>query len=198
MAEPLATSDDVQERLGRALTSEEAAKIDALLTDASSSVIAYSGQTFAATTTTALLPIRNRGVRLPQRPVTAVASAVDQFGNSLPFIWITGDSLVTLASSTWINAFELNILPWTRISKVNVTYTHGWDPIPDDVIGVVCQIVGRALGTPSIEAGITSESIAGYSYTQGAAAGAGPFGMLPDEKRILDRYRSLAGAIAML
>lgn len=198
MAEPLATSADVIERLGRALTTEEAAKVDALILDASSSVIAYSGQTFAVHETSALLPIRNRAVKLPLGPVTAVSSAVDQFGNTVPFIWITGDTTLTLASSTWINAFELNILPWTRIAKVRVTYTHGWYPIPDDVIGVVCQIVGRALGSPSTEAGMTSETIAGYSYQQGAAAGAGPFGMLPDEKRILDRYRTLAGPVLML
>lgn len=198
MAEPLATSDDVVERLGRALTTKEAAKVEALILDASSAVIAYSGQTFALHETTALLPVRNRAVRLPQRPVTAVATAIDQFGNHLPFIWIAGDSIITLASSTWINSFELNILPWTRLTKVSVTYTHGYYVIPDDVIGVVCQIVGRALGTPSTDAGMTSETISNYSYTIGAAAGSGPFGMLPDEKRILDRYRVLAGPAMML
>lgn len=198
MTEPLATSLDVVERLGRALTSEEAAKVGALILDASSSVIAYAGQAFTLHETTGLLRIRNREVVLPQRPVSAVTSIVDQFGNTLPFIWIEGDTTVTLASSTWLNAFELNILPWTRIAKVNVTYTHGYYAIPDDVVGVVCQIVGRALGTPSTDAGLTSETIAGYAYTQGAAAGAGPFGMLPDEKRILDRYRTLVGPALML
>lgn len=201
MAEPLATSDDVVERLGRALTSAELAKVDALILDATSSVVAYTGQTFALHETTALLPIRNRGVRLPLRPVSAVATIVDQFGNSLPFIWIAGDSLVTLASSTWINVFELNILPWTRVSKVNVTYTHGYYPIPDDVIGIVCQIVGRALITPLGESSYVtvSESITNYSETTTTAGPRGAaFALLPDEKLILDRYRSLAGPIPVL
>lgn len=198
MSEPIASYTDVVDRLGRALTSEETAKVQALLIDATSSVVAYAGQTFVSAETTALLPIRNREVRLPQRPVTAVASVVDQFANVLPFIWITGDSTVTLASSTWINAYELNLLPWTRVSKVNVTYTHGFSPVPDDVIGIVCQIVARSLGTSAAEDGLSSETIAGYSYTRSAESLAGAFGLLPDEKRILDRYRNLAGAIAML
>lgn len=198
MSEPLASSDDVAERLGRALTTEEANKIDALLLDASSSVRAYTGQTFTSEETTALLRMNNRAVRLPQHPVTAVSSVVDQFGNDWPFIWIEGDTLISLATSTWINAFELNIYPWTRVGKLSVTYTHGFDTIPDDIIGVVCQIAGRALGSPSTDGGLTAETIAGYSYQQGSAAGAGPWGMLPDEKRILDRYRVLAGPAALI
>lgn len=197
MAEPLATSDDVVARLGRALTDEENAKIGALLIDASSSVIAYAGP-IASETVTALLTVRNRAVKLPRLPVGDVASVTDQFGNDLPFTWIPGDSVVTLASSTWINAFELNLLPWTTITKINVTYTPGYDSIPLDIVGIVCQIVGRALGTPLTDTGLDSETIGGYAYRQSAAAAAGAFGLLPDEKRILDRYRTLAGPVAML
>lgn len=198
MTEPLATSDDVVERLGRALTTEEAAKIDALISDASSSVIAYTGQTFAMLETTQLLPIRYGTVRLPLRPVTAVGSVEDGLGNTLSFTWLTGDNSLSLLSAGYVNEWELNIVPGSRIGRASVTYTHGYYPIPDDIVGVVCQIVGRALGSPSTEAGIIAETIAGYSYQQGSAAGAGPFGMLPDEKRILDRYRVLVGPALML
>lgn len=201
MTEPLATSSDVVGRLGRALTTEETAKIAALILDASSSVVAYTGQTFLEAETTALLPIRNRAVRLPLRPVTAVSTVIDQFGNSLPFIWIPTDTTVTLASSTWINAFELNILPWTRISKANVTYTHGYADVPDDVIGITCQVVGRALAVPMSESAYVtvSESITNYSETTTTAGPrGGAFGLLPDEKRILDRYRVLVGPALML
>lgn len=198
MTEPLATSDDVVERLGRALTSAESNRIDALILDASGSVIAYTGQTFVLEETTALLPIRNGAIRLPLRPVTAVDMVEDGNSNALTFTWIDGDSTISLSSHGYLNEWELNIPAGTRVSKASVTYTHGWEPIPDDVIGVVCQIVGRALGTPSTESGMTSETIANYSYSLGSAAGAGPFGMLSDEKRILDRYRVLAGPIPVI
>lgn len=198
MSEPLATSDDVVERLGRALTTEEAAKIDALLDDASAAVRAYAGQTFTEHETTDLLPIRNRAIQLPLRPVSAVDSVTDQNANSLVFTWLTGDTTIALASRGYLNEWELNVLPGTRMAKAFVTYTHGYYVIPDDVIGVVCQIAGRALGSPSTDAGMTQETIQGYSYMQGSAAGAGPFGMLPDEKRVLDRYRVLVGPAAMI
>jgi len=198
MAEPLATDNDVAGRLGRDLTSDELARIDTLLADVSAAVRAYAGQTFTQEQTTDLVTIRNRAVRLPQQPITDVASAVDQFGNNVPFIWITGDTMIALASSTWVNAFELNLYPWTRLSKVRVTYTHGYETVPDDVVAVVCSVIGRALGVSPTQGGITSESITNYSYTIGSAAAQGPFGLMAEEKSVLDRYRTLAGPAWML
>lgn len=198
MVEPLATSDDVADRLGRTLTTEEATRIDALIIDASSSVIAYTGQPFAEYETTDLLPVRYGSVRLPLRPVTAIGAVTDGYGNPLSFTWISGDSTISLLSDGYINEWEINVVPGTRVGHAAVTYTHGYYPIPDDIVGVVCQIVGRALGTPADDAGLIAETITGYSYQRGSAAGAGPFGMLPDERRILDRYRVLAGPAMML
>lgn len=198
MAEPLAESSDVAERLGRALTTEESTKIDALLDDASASVRAYTGQTFTLEETTQLLPIRNRAIKLPLRPVTEIGSVVDANGNDLSYTWIDGDVSIELASSGWINEWELNVTGGSRPAKANVTYTHGYESVPQDIIGVVCQIAGRALGTSSTDAGLTGETIAGYSYQQGAAAGSGPWGMLPDEKSVLDRYRVPVGPAAMI
>lgn len=199
MTEPLATSDDVSERLGRALTTEESAKIEALILDASSAVIAYTGQTFGLHETTALLPIRNGAIRLPLRPVTAISAVEDGNGNTLSFAWISGDSTISLLSAGYLNEWELNILPGTRVGKAAVTYTHGYYPIPDDVIGVVCQIVGRALGSPMDEADvIVSESITNYSYSERSTSSVGWFSLQPDEKLILDRYRVLAGPIPVM
>lgn len=198
MTEPLATSDDVVGRLGRALTTSEVVRIDALLTDVSSAVRAYTGQTFTSEETTALLTIRNREVRLPQHPVTAIGAVEDGLGNSLPFIWLDGDVVISLVSASYLNSWELNVLPGTRIGKAAVTYTHGYATIPDDIVGLVCQIVGRALGTPSTDAGKTSETITNYSYTIGSAAAQGAFGIMDEEKRLLDRYRFLAAPAAMM
>lgn len=199
MAEPLATDSDVAERLGRDLTSDELARIGALLSDVSAAVRSYAGQTFTQEETAALLPIRNRAVRLPQKPVTAVASVEDGLGNALVFTWLTGDDRIALASSSYLNAWELYIRPsGTRLAKALVTYTHGYETTPDDVLGVVCSVVGRALGVSPTQAGITSESITNYSYTIGSAAAQGPFGLMIEEKKILDRYRTLAGPIPMM
>lgn len=196
MAEPLATSDDVVERLGRALTSSESAKIDAILVDVSAAIRAYTGQSFTLEETTELCKIRNGGVRLSQRPVVDVSAVDDGNGNSLSFEWLEGDGRVSLTNSGYLNEWELNIAPGTRVGKASVTYEHGYDTMPNDIIGLACHLTSRALGTPSTQSGITQESITNYSYTIGSAAGAGPFGLLPEEKRTLDRYRVWAGSIS--
>ena len=42
---------------------------------------------------------------------------------------------------------------------------------------------------------MTAETIAGYSYTMGAVGAAGGFGLLADEREILDRYRRKGGFV---
>jgi hypothetical protein len=69
--------------------------------------------------------------------------------------------------------------------------------VPADIFAVICQIVGRALGRPADEAGITQESIGSYSYSVGAAAAAGAVGLLNDERAVLDRHRIVVGVTRM-
>lgn len=188
--EPLATSLDIENHLGRLLTDDELARIDAVLADASAAVRSYTGQDFTASTTTERLRVRRGSIVLPQRPTSAVAAVEDLNANGLPYQWDGLDRLLLTIS----NLDSFSFVPWSRpIAVVDVTYTHGYDPIPDDIVGVVCSIVTRALGRRPEDAGIQQESIAGYSYTVGSAAAQGGFGMLPDEKAVLDRYRRVAG-----
>lgn len=198
MTEPLATPDDVVERLGRALTTVEDARIDALLLDVSSAIRGYTFQDFTEAETTALLPIRNRAIRLMQKPVTAVASVEDGLGNALAYVWLDGDDRIALCSAGYINEFELNVLPNTRVGKASVTYTHGYATVPDDIVGLTCSIAMRALGISPTDAGMTSETITNYSYTIGSAAAQGGFGIMAEEKRLLDRYKAPAGPIAQM
>lgn len=69
---------------------------------------------------------------------------------------------------------------------------------PDDVVAIVCQMVGRSIGRPADETALRQEAIAGYSYTVGAAASAGPVGLLADEKEALRDYRKPAGTVHLL
>lgn len=177
--DPLASVEDLEGRLGRALSDDEADRAELLLADASATVRSYTGQQFtAATNDTARLRSRSGIVILPQRPVTAVGGVEDTDGNTIDFTWYDGDRF-TLTNVT--------------VCWVDVTYDHGYDEIPEDIIAVVCQIAGRAMGTPSDQTGLSSESIGTYSYSVGAAAAAGTAGLLNDERTILDRYRRVGG-----
>lgn len=193
---PLMTAEDVEARLGRPLTPAEAARIDALLADASSAIRSYTRQTISAVADDAVrLQVRRTHVRLPQRPVTALDAVSDPNGNPCLYRW-NGFDIIHVAGNV-IDTFAW--VPWvTGMPYVDVVYDHGYDPIPDDIVGVGCSMVSRALGRDPIDAGITSETIAGYSYSIGSAAAAGGFGMLPTEREVLDAYRRVGGWVDQL
>lgn len=189
----LATTTDVMDRLGRNLTATEALKVDALLVDASASVRSYTHQVISLVVDdVAQVPVRNGKMRLPQRPVISVASVNNAAAAPLYYQWLGNDTIAV--GPTGINPFGWE--PFRNVvNTVEVVYTHGYDPVPDDIVGIVCQIVLRALGREPTDAAITSESIQGYSYSLGLTGAAGAFGLLQAEKDILDSYTRVGGQI---
>ena len=172
----LATVADLEARLGRTLTGDEANRAEALLDDVSAVVRSYTGQQFEAGTSTVRVRSRRGRLRLPQSPVTALTTVADMAGSSLDVTsWYGGNVLVL--PDGWYD----------------VTYNHGYAAVPDDVKAVVCNMAGRAFGQPADTTGLQSESVGGYSYSVGVAAAAGAAGMLNDERAVLDRYRRVGG-----
>lgn len=188
---PLATIDQLQARLSVDISDVERAGV--LLEDASATVRSYCGQDFTASTTTARLKVKRNVVRLPQRPVTDVDEVADTNGNTLTHEWVAGDRVKIQA-----NLDDFSSVPWSSdISWVDVTYSHGYESVPDDIIAVVCQIAGRAFGTSPEAAALSSESLGSYAYSTGGAAASGAVGMLAGERAVLDRYRRQAGSITV-
>lgn len=187
----LATSADVEAFLGRSLTASESTRVDALLADASAAVRNYTGQQFDMDETTERLKVRNGRIRLSQRPVTDVASVVDMNGNDITFTWYVG-SVIDLADAppdSW--SFE----PYKNgLTVVDVTYTHGYAAVPDDIVAVVRSIVAKALSVAPEYAGITQQTVGDVSVSYGSFAAAGGVGMLNDHRVILDRYRVEGGS----
>lgn len=192
--EPLVSLEDVECRMGRTLTATEEDRLACLIADASAAVRAYTGQHFSVATTTARIKVKGGVIRLPQRPVTAVSALANTTGTALLFTWDAGAQVWLSSSLPLANGPTCS----GRLPQyVDVTYTHGYDTIPADVVAVVAQMAGRALGTTPAEGGVQSESIGGYNYSLGSAAAAGGIGMLPAERAVLDRYKTPAGPIAM-
>lgn len=71
---------------------------------------------------------------------------------------------------------------------VEVVYTHGYDPIPDDIKSVTIQLAARTLQNPM---GIRQEGIGSYSVTYGGDDPGGPAGTLLGT---LGRYRRRAAS----
>lgn len=192
--DPLAEIADLSARLGRSMTSTEAARAEALLRDASAAVRSYTGRQISAGDTTVRLRPDHKGrVRLNQRPVTAITH-VKSINPT------TGAVSAAIAGFMWDGLLDITIplpsqvingpdIPDERYKVIEIRYTHGYAPVPDDIVAVVCSMALRALGVDPGDTGKTSESIAGYSYSIGAAAAAGGVGMLEGEKVVLDRWK---------
>ncbi len=147
---PLAAPKDVEALLGRDLTSEEAAKADAMLAKASADFRRAAGRRlFTPGTTTARLKVDGGQVWLKQLPVTDVTSVVDDDGRPVPYTR-TGQVLC---------------VPLDSARFVTVTYTHGSAEVPDDVVSAVADCVARVLKVdPRAASGVSQTQ---HSETRG-------------------------------
>lgn len=133
---------------------------------------------------------------LPEQPVTAVASVVED-GTALTvgtdYHWTTA-GVIRRRTGTWNSNWQ----------EVVVTYTHGYSTIPDDLKGVCIRAAARAYqaglraAAAGGIAGIASEQLPDYSVSfvpESAGASASSLGasaapiLLPSERQVLDRYR---------
>lgn len=121
---------------------------------------------------------------LPQRPVELVSQVMV---NALVLNdWVlSGDRL--LRTGGWRYLPGTSSYPDPGI--VEVTYTHGWDEIPDDVRGICLDLASATLSNPAM---LRQESIDDYSRT--FAAESLGLGVLSDtHKELLGDYRRRVG-----
>jgi hypothetical protein len=191
----LATTADVEARLGRPLTDEEAARVPALLADASALVREFSGQTLSAVAgdTIILRPVGSL-LRLPQRPVTAVTSvsAVGPDGSTVGALsgWVwDGRDKIDLSCVSPAGSWPLS---WSGPlpDTYQVIYDHGYNPVPHIVMSTVCAMVLRTLLSPSMTPGMVAERIGSYNYQlqQGSGATGATVVMTDDDEKSLRRY----------
>lgn len=199
---PLAAVSDVEDRLGRTLSSGDTDRMFTLLRDASAKVRSFTSQEITQRESTDRIRVtaRDGHIRLPQYPVVSVTSALSvESGIAIPYFW---DGIALWG---WGRFPQSNISAplYNRARRhgivVDVTYTHGYNPVPDELIALVCQVAARAFGLPPDQSGITQESMEGYTYSLGSAAAAGGLGLLPAEKEVLTDYMAPnAGPISMI
>lgn len=196
----LATVEDVEARLGRELTAAEETRVTALLADASAMVRSYTKQDFTQAETTEVLPVVADRAVLPQRPVTTVSSVKLLWaqGNGtntrlpVPYVWDELDT-VTWDLATIINAPEID----EPTSTVEVTYTHGYAEVPDDVVATVCAMALRQLAAPAT-AGLRSVTVGGYSESYADAYTSGSMLLTDSDRMVLNRYRRTAVTVGLL
>lgn len=198
----LASPDDLEARLGRDLTAQEAARAEALLGDASAVVRAYTRQTFDLVTDDEVV-LRAAGGRitLPGRPVQNV-TRVEVIGGSeaLPDFTLADwlfDGIDTVRIGEGAAVINLPEAWWDDDGypgTYRVTYTHGYAEVPADVLSVVCGVVLRVFTNPS---GYRSETVGSYSVTYAVPATGEQLGtnLTRYEMKVLDRYRRKADTV---
>lgn len=196
----LAEIADVEDRIGRQLDPDEIPRAQAALTDASAVVRRYTRRTFTQGTSTRRLRPVGAKVTLPDRPVTAVTSVAT--------VYAAGGTETLLAVPNWswdgghevylhsdseqvINLPEVLADLWSyRTPLVEVTWTHGYDEVPEDVVAVVAGKAVVAISLPASGGGVmASEGAEGYSYSLASFARSGPLGLSQADRMILDAYR---------
>lgn len=199
----LACVSDVETRLGRTFTSDEAGRVAVLLGDASALVQSYTRQTFVPPAASTIVLRESAGVvRLPKRPVTAVTSVVLIGLNGTPDITVVGwgwDGLDVVDVSGWDTAM-VSLPEWVQDrswlpATYRVTYTHGYNEVPAEIVAVVCAMVGRTMAAPSTSSGVTSETIGSYSYRTSEPGMGVTVTLTGADKALLDEagYRPKAG-----
>ncbi len=192
------TVDDLEAFLQVVIADDNASAV-AAIGAASAAIQNHCRQTIsqvAADVLTLTVPAYRRTILLPEQPVTAVASIVED-GTTLvvgtDYQW-TRSGILTRVGRSWATGWQ----------DVVITYTHGYATIPDDLKDICVRAAARAYqaGLRASAAGgisgIASEQLPDYSVSftpetaSGAAsslgASAAPI-LLQSERDMLARYR---------
>ncbi|MFF4417089.1 hypothetical protein ACFYY8_31600 [Streptosporangium sp. NPDC001559] len=109
--------------------------------------------------------------------------------------WLAEDGGDAVTGWRWdgrehiLNVPQRHISGWSCAWRdVNVTHTHGFVTIPDELLDLVCSVAMRLGSVPSsggMEAGVRSETIDDYSVTYAAEVVTHASGLLPGEEESL-------------
>jgi hypothetical protein len=181
------TVSDLEDYLGVELTASQVIRAQGLLAMSAAVVRNYTGQTFDLVEDDVIVldGSYTDTLYLPQLPVTAVAS-----------VTVNGEAVVEDDDWTFTAAGRLRRVGsygafyyWgVSPALVTVTYSHGYETLPEDVKLVVLAAATRSWANPT---GETSESIGSYSHswsTATAEQGAGIY-LTDAEMSLLNRYR---------
>jgi hypothetical protein len=170
---PLATGADAV-AYGYTLPNESATVV---LARASVRIRRAAGQPITPSTVTLQVPVDDGLVELPAPPVLEVLSVEA----------VAEDGTLTTLTGWWWDGEHLRLVTCFAL-RVQITYRRGWDPIPDGVVELACEVADRLANTPrGMEAGIRQRSIDDYSETYAAEATQSAGDLLPGELTALQR-----------
>lgn len=204
----LATIPDLEAYAQRGTLDADAAEI--ALRVASAAVRRYTRQTITfVANETVVLAGGERVLKLPQRPLIVDAShpltvveIPDGSGIELPAVeerdfirqgseLHRGNPLYTTTRTMgWPFSQPLGI--WA--DRVRVTYSHGFEEVPDDIVGVCLDLASATLANPNR---FRSETVGGESITHTVET-FGTGSLTSEHRKILRLYRRTTGSVSLL
>lgn len=204
---PLFDVTEVTGRLGRDLTSVEAMRVPYLIGDATTQIVRYCRKDFQYHAND-VLEIKGDGstIKLPYRPVVSVSDVIAISGRDdipdIPVSWWVFDGIdeVSIAESSASGVINLpeawydyGAFPGT----FQVTYSHGYVTVPDDVIMVGANAVIAVLMSPTMAAGVIGETVGPYSYRMERSGGGIQVAISEDEMAFLQDYRDKTSSVKL-
>lgn len=193
-----ATAADVAARAGQTFDATQTSQVEAFLSDATAFIDNYCRQSFEQATSSQILRLFDNRVRLPRRPVSDVDTVKYVNLDGTVGAALTGWSFDGIDTVDMVeDRQQLNLPEWWRDEHdrtVEVTYTHGFGTVPDDIKAVCARLAHRAYSNPQ---GLQSETIGQYSYSIATPQGGINFGVHMDrsDRDVLDRYRRTAWSV---
>jgi hypothetical protein len=194
-----ASANELADFLGRSIEDEEVARADLLLQLASAAVQAAAQQTIALVEDDEVSLMGNYSgeLWLPERPVIDVSEITVRHGWGQAAVvtvpvgeiqWERRGLVQRALANVETNGPCLPYGGWGGpLATVDVTYSHGWQTVPDDLRGVALAVAARSFANPN---GVRSKTIEGsISVTYSDATADVGVGLSEDEHRICRRYR---------
>ncbi|NUS29813.1 MAG: hypothetical protein HOV92_37120 [Streptomyces sp.] len=149
----------------------------ALLNRASVRIRRAAGQPITPSTVTVQLAVDSDRLELPAPPVIEIQTVAT----------VASDGTTSTLTGWWWDGEQL-CLPDCTASRVQVTYQRGWDPVPDGVVELACQVANRLANSPvGMEAGVRQRTIDDFSETYASEAIQSAGDLLPGELTALQR-----------
>jgi hypothetical protein len=182
-----ATADELATHLQTSLTSDQVDAAEQALRIATQAVRTWTGQQITAGESTVELYPQSGVVLLPELPVGEVTE-VTADGEPVEW-WLKGAKHgVLLVGRLGVYVVEAGERWWPP--KVTVTYSHGYEDVPDDVKGVVLEVASRTLDNPS---GYVQKTVGDVNVSYGSHSGlATGFQLSASQMLTLQPYRRVA------
>lgn len=178
--EPIATVEQLGDFLGQTIANDSAAQL--YLDIAAGMVRDYLHQelTYHIEDSVVLDPINGANVLLPELPVEKVTKLEVQIDGA----WTTVDPTryVVSAATGFVVGLPHSDIRWPFTSGTwRVTYTHGFQDVPDTIRGVVLGVAARGYASP---VGVQQERVGNYQVRYAVESA----GFSPIERAALARY----------